>query len=234
MATVDWLDEMMDGVCYERHRGDPEFILRSCYNGIMNRCYVPSIIGYENYGGRGIFVCPEWRENFETYRTWALSHGFSRELQIDRIDNDGPYSPENCRWVSQAEQARNKLTGIMDYVAETRWCSICREVKPLSEFPRVRSHNVGYAYQCKSCNNEYQRRYRERARTRRRAICGIEKPKVPKILPTTRRCAICGIEKPLDEFPKCTSESQGRSYLCKPCDNKYQRNYRKRRSFNNS
>ena len=77
--------------------------------GVMKaRCYRKSSINYKRYGGRGITVCDEWKSNFAAFRDWSESHGYSPELQIDRIDNDGPYSPENCRWVTQKENLHNK------------------------------------------------------------------------------------------------------------------------------
>ncbi len=69
---------------------------------------------YRNYRGRGITVCDEWRDNFPAFRDWALSHGYAEGLSIDRIDNDGNYCPENCRWVTMAEQQKNKRPRCQD------------------------------------------------------------------------------------------------------------------------
>lgn len=62
---------------------------------------------YAYYGGRGITVCPEWQD-FSTFREWSLAHGYDATLSIDRIDNDGNYCPENCRWADQKTQVRNR------------------------------------------------------------------------------------------------------------------------------
>lgn len=61
----------------------------------------------KNYAGRGITVCQEWAESYPAFRAWALSHGYSDELSIDRIDNDKGYEPSNCRWATRHEQNLN-------------------------------------------------------------------------------------------------------------------------------
>lgn len=77
------------------------------WEGMMRRCYNDKHICYKNYGGRGIFVCYLWH-NPESFIEWAEEKGLMRGLQIDRIDNNGPYSPDNCRIVTPAENSVNK------------------------------------------------------------------------------------------------------------------------------
>lgn len=95
---------------------------------MIQRCHLSGSIGYADYGGRGIFVCTEWRSGFDAFYEWALSNGYEvgLSLQLDRINNDGPYSPDNCRWVSPTENARNKRN--------TRFIEAWNERKPLMEW----------------------------------------------------------------------------------------------------
>jgi len=77
------------------------------YRHMINRCKLPSMQNYHLYGGRGIMVCNEWLE-FESFKKWAMTNGYEENLSIDRIENNGNYSPDNCKWSNDYEQARNK------------------------------------------------------------------------------------------------------------------------------
>ena len=103
--------------------------LYSIYKDMYRRCYNRKNKSYPEYGERGIRVCAEWRgvDNFVNFYTWAMTHGYADNLTIDRIDFDGDYSPENCRWVDiyqQANNKRNKVNITIDGVTKTRaeWC----------------------------------------------------------------------------------------------------------------
>jgi hypothetical protein len=78
------------------------------WQGIKARCNNPNCPNYPNYGGRGIKLCPEWETDFAAFSTWAHANGYVPGLDTDRIDNDGPYSPDNCRFVERAKNMENR------------------------------------------------------------------------------------------------------------------------------
>jgi DNA-directed RNA polymerase subunit RPC12/RpoP len=82
--------------------------LYGIWRNIKNRTLNPKHKQYNDYGGRGITICDEWKNDFMSFYDWAMTNGYSDELSIDRIDNDGGYSPENCRWTTSIIQNRNK------------------------------------------------------------------------------------------------------------------------------
>lgn len=82
--------------------------LHSIWRSMKLRCYYEKHNSYKYYGGRGISICEEWRNNFNVFCDWALGNGYADDLTIDRIDVNGNYEPSNCRWATWAEQGKNK------------------------------------------------------------------------------------------------------------------------------
>lgn len=74
---------------------------------MRKRCYSPSCPSYKYYGGRGIRICDEWKSR-KAFEDWAIRNGYAEGLQIDRIDNNGDYTPQNCRFVSPKTNANNR------------------------------------------------------------------------------------------------------------------------------
>lgn len=101
--------------------------LYRAWQSIKSRCYYNKNNRYKNYGGRGIIVCDEWCNDFQAFYNWSMNNGYADNLTIDRIDVNGNYEPNNCRWVDMKTQQRNKRNNKMYTInGETHclseWC----------------------------------------------------------------------------------------------------------------
>ena len=101
--------------------------------GLSGRCLNPKNKDYKYYGGRGITVCDEWRKP-ENFFGWAFLNGYSVDLSIDRIDTNKGYYPDNCRWVTQTEQQRNKRNNrLIEYNGETHCVAEWAEITGMAK-----------------------------------------------------------------------------------------------------
>jgi hypothetical protein len=113
-----------------RMKNNPKYRLRIVWYNMIARCYNPRVLKFKDYGKRGISICAEWRNNFDAFYAWALVSGYDISLQIDRIDNDGDYTPDNCRFVTRRENVTNRQrkgkygTGV--YKAKSGFCAKIR------------------------------------------------------------------------------------------------------------
>jgi len=108
-----------------RHGGSKTLLYR-VWKGMIERCYYINHKSYKDYGGRGIIVCYEWKENFKSFENWSLKNGYEKGLTLYRIDNNGNYEPSNCRWITRKEQNLNKRNTI--------YITIGNETKTLMEW----------------------------------------------------------------------------------------------------
>lgn len=105
------------------------------WRGIKSRCYNEHHDAYYRYGGRGIIVCDDWKNSFQSFYNWAIANKYDSNLTIDRIDNNKGYSPNNCRWVDKTTQQRNRRGNL--------YYTINGVTKCLKEWCQV--HNLNYA-----------------------------------------------------------------------------------------
>lgn len=108
-------------------------VLYSRWCDMKRRCYNKQNKRYSNYGGRGIKVCDEWKNNFESFYIWAVNNGFQQNLSLDRIDVNGDYEPNNCRWSNAYTQMNN--------TSRNHYLTVNGETKTISEWGREKGIN---------------------------------------------------------------------------------------------
>lgn len=129
--------------CYQREctseanrkHGESGTRLYKIWKHMKGRCLCKNDKDYSLYGGRGISICENWEKSYENFRSWAIQSGYSEKLTLDRVDVDGDYSPENCRWATVKEQANNKRTNI--------YVTLGNETHTLSEWGEI--NGISYA-----------------------------------------------------------------------------------------
>lgn len=112
---------------------------------MLYRCYNLNYSEYHNYGGRGIYVCDEWKDSYITFRDWSFAHGYDETLTLDRINVDKEYSPDNCRWATKEVQSNNKQ--------DTIYLTVFGVTKPLSIWAKetgINKNAIYYRYYSKT------------------------------------------------------------------------------------
>lgn len=91
---------------YKHGDSRPQTRLYRAWADMKKRCVNPNNKAYKYYGKRGIKVCAQWKDNYRAFKFWAILNGYQDNLTIDRIDNDGDYSPQNCQWITCSENSK--------------------------------------------------------------------------------------------------------------------------------
>jgi len=102
--------------------------LHNIWTDMKTRCYNANTPVFKYYGAKGIKVCDIWKNSFKSFYEWALSNGYEDDLSIDRINYEGDYEPDNCRWADLFQQANNKTNN--------KWVSYNGETKTIGQWEK--------------------------------------------------------------------------------------------------
>jgi hypothetical protein len=114
---------------YRTTHGGRHERLYGIWHGMKLRCYDVGNKDYANYGERGIGICAEWKDDYAAFRSWAYANGYADNLTIERKDYNADYCPENCIWITLAEQTRNKRNNVRVQYGGKTWVlsELCAE-----------------------------------------------------------------------------------------------------------
>lgn len=125
--------------------GETKTRLFKIWESMHERCERKTHKHYKDYGARGIFVCEEWKE-YKPFRDWAMVHGYSEDLTIDRKDTNGEYSPDNCRWITMKKQQNNKRNNhFLTWNGETKTITEWSEATGIKKTTIKERLNLGWS-----------------------------------------------------------------------------------------
>ena len=145
-----WASERVKKAKIHYVHGDSKTRLHGIWCEIKRRCYCKTDNAYKNYGGRGITMCDEWKNDYVKFRQWALNNGYTDELTIDRINNDKGYEPNNCRWSTKKEQANNRRSNI-----KIKYKNQILTLKQLAEKVNIKYNKIAWSYKTKQLYKKY-------------------------------------------------------------------------------
>ena len=129
--------------CYDKIHGQCGTKLYHIWQSMKARCYYKKHPEYHNYGGRGIKICDEWKNDFKSFYDWAIKNGYKDGLTIDRIDVNGNYEYSNCRWATRKEQSNNRRNNhIIEFIGEKHTIAEWSEITGINEktlYSRIRN-----------------------------------------------------------------------------------------------
>ncbi len=208
--------------------------LNSIFTGMKSRCYNSNNTSYKHYGGRNITVCDEWLNNRDEFTAWALTEGYDDTLEIDRINNDLGYSPNNCRWVTRAVQCQN--TRLLSSANKSGYRGVCESTRygKMKYRAEIQINNktkfLGYYDIIEEAAQAYNNYIIEHKLEHPLNLVDIEISIKPLLI-----CRACEMEifneEELELFIKSKQVAIGRRNICKICDATRRKDKRKLKSL---